>query len=126
MSYIIVKVNQDYDYVEGVEYIDSFVTEQEADNFIKEKTEQERTEWKARMSYIDGYVDAINVPDTDYNGWQAFLKQYVPFQSHWTPKDFKNDLKIYLRNPSYSVNLAGYDPPPAHNKWNNLFIVKVS
>jgi hypothetical protein len=58
MSYIIVKVNQDYDYVEGVEYIDSFVTEQEANNFIKEKIEQERTEWKARSSYIDGYVDS--------------------------------------------------------------------
>jgi hypothetical protein len=128
MSYIVVKVSHDYDYVEDVEYVDSFATEQEADNFIKEKDAASLSEHRARLAYIDGYVDAINVPDTtDYHVWQAFLKQYIPFQSHWTPKDFKNDLKYYLREHlPLSVESGvydGYDPPIA-KKLGPMFVVK--
>jgi len=127
MSYIVVKVSQDYDYVENVEYVDSFATEQEADNFIKEKDAASLSERRARLAYIDGYVDAINVPDTnDYRVWQVFLKQYIPFQSHWTPKDFKKDLKSYLREHSPSVESGvydGYDPPIA-KKLSPMFVVK--
>ena len=123
MNFIIVQVYQDYDYVEGVGYIKSFPTEEEANTFIQEKREEQDAACKARRDYIEKWVDLIECPETDYHGWKEYLKQYHPFGARYVfPKDFKKELKGYLR--THPAKLEGYDPPQANFNWDNLFVVE--
>ena len=126
MNFIVVKVDQDYDYVEGVNYIDSFLTEDEANAFVQEKSQEQTSAWRKRMDYIEEWVDAIEPPVTDYNGWKEYLVQYHPFGGRYVmPKDFKKELKGYLRT-HHSAKLEGYDPPLADFRWNGLHVVDAS
>ena len=128
LNFIVVQVDQDYDYVQGVDYIDSFATEDEAKNYIKTKQELAKETGLKRINYIDEYVNKIEVPDTDYHGWVEFLKEF-PFWSYVYPKDFKKQLKCYLYQ-NHTVKLEEYDPPEkewseAHAASVNLFIVEI-
>jgi len=126
MNFIVVQVDQDYDYVEGVRYIASFPTEDAADAFIQEKNEEQNAKWRARLDYIEQWVDAIEVPETDYHGWVEYLKQYHPFGAMYVfPKDFKKELKGFLRT-HHSATIEGYNPPPADHRWNGLHVVEIN
>ena len=91
MNFIVVRVDQNYDYVEGVRYIRSFPTEEEANAFIQEKNEEHKSAWRSKMDYIDAWVDALELPQTDRHGWLEYLKQYQIRDS--SPQDFKKNLK---------------------------------
>ena len=128
LNFIVVQVDQDYDYVQGVDYIDSFATEDEAKNYIKIKQELANETGLKRIKYIDDYVDKIEIPETDYNGWVEFLKKF-PFWSYVLPQNFKQQLKSYLYQHTL-VKLEGYDPPEkewseAHAASLNLFIIEI-
>lgn len=126
MNYIVVQVDQDYDYLAGVRYIKSFATESLAQKFIEDKLEEQNVQYKAKCEYIEKYVDSIDTPEeANYNEWKEFLKQYNFHVCWWTPNEFKKEFKIYLKN-NHPVNIAGYDPPIVSNKYNNLFIVDIS
>lgn len=126
MNFIVVRVDQNYDYVEGVNYIDSFPTEDAANAFVQEKNDEQNSAWRARLDYIEQWVDEIEPPEnTDYNGWKSYLEQYHTFGGRYVmPKDFKKELKEYLRT-HHSVKLEGYDPPSADFRWNGLHIVEI-
>lgn len=125
MNFIVVQVDQDYDYVEGVRHIASFPTEDAADAFKQEKEEEQNAKWRARLDYIEQWVDAIELPETDYHGWVEYLKQYHPFGARYVfPKDFKKNLKGYLKT-HHSAIIDGYNPPLADFKWSGLHIVEI-
>ena len=126
MNFIVVQVDQSYDYVEGVNYVQSFPTEDEAIAFVQEKEKEQSAAWRARLDYIENWVDALELPETDYNGWVEYLKQYHPFGVRYVlPQDFKKNLKGYLKT-HHSAKIDGYYPPPANFKWNGLHIVEIS
>jgi len=126
MNFIVVQVDQDYEFVEGVRHIKSFSTKDEADKFVKEKKEENLTAWQARLDYIEQWVDALDLPETDYNGWKEYLVQYHPFgKIYVTPKYFKKNLKGYLRT-HHSVTIEGYNPPLADPKYNGLHIIEIN
>lgn len=127
-NFIVVQVDQNYDYVEGVRYIARFSTEDAANAFIQEKNEEQDVKWKKRIDYIEQWVDSIQLPeDIDYNSWFQYLEKYHPFSASPTkvsPKDFHKDLKGYLRI-HHSVTIEGYDPPLADFQWNGLHVVEI-
>jgi len=125
MNYIIVQVDQDYGQVVGVRYIESFEDKESANAFILGKNEQRIAEWKNRLEYIEQWVDAIELPETDYHGWIKYLEQYHPFGVMYvTPDDFKENLMSYLT--THSVKLNEYEPPPVDLECNGFHIVKMS
>lgn len=128
-NFIVVQVDQDYDYVEGVRYIASFPTEEAANAFKQEKEEEQNVKWRARFDYIEKWVDAIKLPENiDYKSWCKYLGEYHPFSAKpmkVSPQDFHKELKGYLRT-YHSVTLEGYDPPAADFKWNGLHVVKIN
>jgi len=127
MNFIVVQVHQNYDMVEGVDYIKSFSTEEEATAYIQKEKEKEEAAWKSRLEYIEQWVDAIECPETDYNGWKEYLKRYHPFGVMYVlPQNFKKNLKEYLR--THSAEIEGYDPPKANFEWYSysLFVVKIA
>jgi len=66
--FVIVRVHQDYDYVEKLEYVKSFDTEGEAKDWIALKHEECRILWKARDEYVDEYMEGIEKPpEMGYN-----------------------------------------------------------
>lgn len=124
MSFAVVRVDQYYDYVEGVECIDVFQTEQEANNLIQEMKDKRDTSWKDYDKYIETFVDNIDPPKTDYQGWEEYIKQFFGNDCRYVlPKDFKKELKRYLRD--YSPKLEGYNPPSIILGWTNLFVVEI-
>lgn len=125
MNFIVVKVFSDYDYTEYVDYIGKFSTEEEANYFIQSKKDEQNSDWKIRRDYIDKWVDTLELPETDYNGWKEYLTQYYPFGARYVmPKDFKKELKYYL-NTNHPANFKNYNPPPADLRWSNLFVVEI-
>ena len=84
---------------EDVECIKSFSTEDEANGYRRAIEDRRDSDWRTRCEYIDQWVEAMELPKTDYNGWLEYLKQYHPFGASYVfPKDFKLALKNYLRN----------------------------
>lgn len=126
-NFIVVQAHLDYDYVEGVDYIAKFNSEEEANKFISDKKEKQDAEWSARCNYINEWVDAIELPETDYNGWKEFLATWGTFShpsKYIYPKDFKNEFKRFLMQ-YYSFSFEGYNPPAFHFHASNLFIIEV-
>lgn len=122
--FAVIRVDQDYDYVEGAECIGSFPTEQEANDLINKMKSDTVTSWTNRVRYIDAFVESLSIPDTDYHGWLEFLKKFHPFGERYVfPKDFKGELKRYLA--SRHAKLEGYDPPKAISGTTNLFAVEI-
>lgn len=126
MNFIVVKVETDYDYVEDVFYVEKFKTKEEAVKFISDRKEKQNSDWSARCKYVEQWVDAIELPETDYNGWKEFLKTWNAFchpDRYIRRKDFKNQFKDYLMK--YSFKFEGYNPPEVNFNSNNLFIIEV-
>ena len=125
MSFIVVKVDQNYDYVEDVRYIASFPTEHAAQAFVKEKKEEQDEKWRARRDYIEQWVNTITLPETDAQGWKEFLQPFHPFGERGMFRQFfHQELKNYLRT-YHSVKLEGYNPPIADWRWDGLHVVHI-
>jgi len=126
MSFAVIKVTIDrYDgMLEGAECLDTFATEQEATDLIQKIKEKQSNVWRERINYIENFVDKIELPKTEYQGWLEFLKQFHPFGIRYVfPKDFKREYKNYLRN--YNPKLEGYNPPYYNFNWNREDLVVV-
>ncbi len=124
MSYAVIQVQLSYDFIEGVDFIAKFDTEEQADAFKDEKVSEQREQWVKKCNYINNWVEAIEVPQTDYNEWREFCEKYHPFaQRHIRPQEFKEAFKDYLKK--YRYTFEGYNPPECHFKWNNLFVVEI-
>ena len=123
--FAVVLADRDYDYIRGIECVETFYTESEAEGFVKDLIYQRDSSCKERVDYIDSFVEAIELPETDYHGWLEFLKQFHPFGDTYVfPKDFKEIFKRYLFDHSYTAE--GYNPP----KWlfcnaNDYFVVEI-
>ena len=129
MNFIVVQANVDYDYVESVSYVASFPTYVAADIFIQEKKAEQNRDRLARFEYIEKWVDAIEIPETDYEGWMKFLDQWDNFMRNKNPQNFKKELKAFLRTSNHRFNnhyFNQYDPPSADFRCNNLFIVEIT
>jgi hypothetical protein len=128
MSFAVIRVDQpDGEYVEGVECIYVSPTEQEADDYLQKMKNDRNTVWENRMDYIEKFVDDINLPAAPgYQDWIEYTKQYHPFGCCYVmPKDFKKELKGYLRT-HYSAKIEGYSPPDLQDhQWEPLFVVEV-
>ena len=122
--YAIIEVYLNYDYVEGVECAETFDTKEEAESKLKQIKDSISDAQKKRSEYIDEWVDEIELPETDYQGWVEYLKQFHPFGAMYVfPKDFKRGLKSYLRTYT-NAKLEGYDPPPCVLS-RDLYVVEI-
>lgn len=122
--YAVIRVDQYYDDVEGAECLASFPTREEAEKHVQEIKDERDRLYRENQAYIDRFVEAIEVPKTDYAGWVAFLKQFSFFGDRYIlPQDFKYTMKSYLREQV--PPLAGFNPPPVKHGFNNLFVVVV-
>ncbi len=127
IEFFVVSVDQNYDYVEGLEFISHHPTDDEA-MAAKKKLEDDWYQLlHKRNEYIKSFVEAIELPDTDYQGWIEFLKKFDTFGHRYTmPKDFKKDFLSHLTNThnGYSTTYGGYSPPPCPSR-PNLYIMEV-
>jgi len=131
MNYIVIQIDLDYDYCMGAGFVEGFEAEDEADAFIAEKRALQDAAWKARCDYIEGWVDAIEVPEKVCpDDWQKFLKKYG-YPGRVSPSSFKNMFKNYLRQygttpeESDAVGLKDYKPPYADFQWSELHVVNL-
>ncbi len=122
--FAVLRIDQWYDGVEGIECIDAFPTEEEA-NQLKQSMEKERDEsYRKKIEYIENFVDNIVLPETDYQGWLEFLPKYFGKGCMYVfPKDFKRELKPYLNN--YEPKLEGFNPPQKISGWDHLWVVEI-
>ena len=105
--FAVIRVHQDYDYVEGLEFIASFTTEEKAQSYIEQKNEAYRVSFLQRKHYIEKYVDAMEVPvfincnPESFKEWNDFIIEmyncgngYKP--SHVNGLNFKEQFKEHL------------------------------
>jgi hypothetical protein len=125
MKYAVIRVDQDYDYVEGAECLAAFDTEYEASALITKIKAEQTAATRRRLDYVEQFVDKIVLPEPpEYNGWLEFLKIYFGEAGRYVyPKDFHMSLKRYLME--YSPTIEGYDPPKREPVWHNLFVVEI-
>lgn len=111
-EFIVVGVESDYDYVEGVNYVKTFSTREEAESFIKDERDYRNEMWHKRAAYIKEWVDNIDGIEGNESKWRGRLNMY---QAH-NPPILKTLICRYLesRSPAYQPDwpeLEGYDPP---------------
>lgn len=123
--FALIKVHQDYDYVEGAECISSFSSEKEAQDFLSKLKSDQDLSWKNRRDYISNFVDQLTVPEMNYQEWNDFL-QKLNLWRYILPKDFKEELKRHLLTSSYKYPDASYDPPVALRGADNIFVVEIT
>ena len=117
----VIQTCQFYDEIHSVTCSKTCATEAEANGAIQQMKDNRDEAWSKRMDYVEEFVDAIDPPEpTTYNEWQEYLKQFSPFGDRYVfPKDFKKELKGYLRTHNNDT-IIGYDPPPvewSHAEW---------
>lgn len=115
--YAIIQVNMDYDYCEGVQFVKSFATEEEANVFIQAQKDRYVETWKAKMEYVDEYINNIKIPETtpgnmeQFHGWKKFVEIYFPGWTTVSPNNFKTSLRSFLKDRHRIENLPDYTPP---------------
>jgi hypothetical protein len=131
--FIVVKVDQCYDYVEGVEYKEKFNTAEEAQNHINKLKEEDVNSYLRRKEYVENFVNDIKMPDFEaypvnerYKACRDFLKDV--YSSEWvstfiTTKNFRDALNSHLINHDTKYN--NFNPPVITRNAENLFIIEV-
>ena len=123
----VIEVFMDYDYVEGVQHVQSFSTEEEAQQHIEKLKKQESDKFQKYKTYIEEYVDKIELPDLTgsnwFSIWDEFKKPY-PCGFNSTPKDFHENLKSSLIINGYKINKDDFSPPPRMRN-RELFVVEI-
>lgn len=124
--FVIVQVDQDYDYIEGVNFVDVFKTEEEAVAYILNAENKDKESHRIFAKYVDEWVDSIKILKTDnYNEWKEFVNKYMCcFAPAFKEEGFKEELRIYLKSRSIT-KLKGFNPPKCTHDGYNLFIVEV-
>ena len=131
--FIVVDVNLDYDYVEGVEYVEKFDSGELAIGYIELIQKKWKNDWQTRKQYVDDFVSAIKMPESGYDEWNAFIVDYPLPLNRATPNNFLTRLKYYLyKNYSdtemilYGWLRDRYDPPVVDcPNGNNLYVVEI-
>lgn len=123
--FAVIYVDPDYYYVQGVACVAVRATEAEAKAVVADRKKVHDEMHRARLDYIDRFVDAIVVPAfANYAEFQRFMAYYdIPSPSA-TLDRFQQALKIQLRT-GYTIKDSGYNPPPRPAPVHNLLVVEI-
>lgn len=127
-KFAVVEVDADHcdGYVAGVECLAVYDLEAVAQAHIDSIREKTDAAWVRRCSYIQGFVDGIDVPDLPYVEWMAWVKQHMPYNSYMTRDSFRKDFRRYLEKGHPPAEpLDGYDPPPEPIRHGDLFVMEI-
>jgi hypothetical protein len=122
-KWAVVQVEQDHDNVEGVECLATFSTEQEAHVEMQRRRDDSRYALVKHNAYISEFVDKIELPDTNYAGWLAFLET-LGICRHWEKRCFRENYSLHLRTGG-ATPLAGFKPPPLPKSSRGLFVMEI-
>jgi hypothetical protein len=129
-KFAVIKAYQDYDYLEGLECVISFPTEQEAKDYIKSKEDDRMAAFKRRDAYVEQFVAGINPPDTQPQ-FMIYTNKFS-FGCNVTQENFKPFLKVYLSQHCLDgeylrKNFKEFENyyPSAFLPYENLFVVEI-
>jgi len=112
LSFVVVRVQACYDHIEDVLFVKQFDDELSANDYIQNEKQRESYELIARRNNIEGWVDALKVPENlNHTEWVDYLKPYFGEHRFVRPQDFKQELKNTLRSLSCSFQAENYNPP---------------
>lgn len=116
-KFAVIHVILDYDYVEDVEWIATFDSEQEANEHIESLRTRRNTAWANRVEYIEKWVEQIDVPTDDTADYGSFVQSWVDNNPNYhfvhnyiCRSRFKDELMRYLKR-YYGAQFPGYNPP---------------
>lgn len=122
--FALIKVHQDYDYVEGAECISSFSSEKDAQDFLSKLKAEQQLSSKNRDDYIRKFVERLEVPQMNYEEWKVLLER-LGLWRYIMPVDFKPELTWHLLTSNYKYPDPSYDPPVALSA-DNIFVVEIT
>jgi hypothetical protein len=113
--FIIVKVDQNYDDVEGVELITQFATEKEASDYMEYRKKEYIESANAHVKYIDDFVAKFPEPKTHQE-----REKFTPYMTH--NPNFRQALRYNLISKNFKPD--NFNPPVIIDSYN-LFILEV-
>lgn len=121
--FAIVRVNQDYDYVNGVDWVKGgFATCEEAQAYIDALKTADKETQKRRLEFNKAFLARLKLPE-DPEKWKEFLAAFNGCWRGCTQGSFKTQFAIYMGNVKFEG--MGYDPPTVTWDGNDLYIVEV-
>jgi hypothetical protein len=123
--FALIKVHQDYDYVEGAECISSFSSEKDAQDFLSKLKAEQDLSWKNRHDYIREFVEQLKVPQMNYEEWKSFLEK-LGIGRYIFPVDFKPELIRCLLTSNHKYPDPSYNPPVGLRGADNIFVVEIT
>ena len=131
MSYAVIRVNQNYDYVESVECLITFPEKESAYKYVQDLQKEIRDFWDRHSKYVKDFVHGLEIP-INYPDWRSFMEQLIPKPNisfntfiHF-PDVFRRDLCHYFI--TYKPTFGGFNPPSSKfDGWlpSELFVVKL-
>jgi hypothetical protein len=125
--FAVVKIMQEYEYVEDVKCIFSSLSQQECIDYINKLREERLFAVKDRQDYCSKFVDDLEVPELDSNAWIEYLKTFFgdsKYLCYISRQDFKSKLKGILFTTTKKIK--DFNPPPKPSDISfNLFVVEI-
>ena len=152
-TFAVIKVDQDYDYVQGCCCLGAFKTKKEAEAFIAGQQLEADTSWKVKEEYVDKFLLTLPPLVTDAEGpaaylaWKPYIEKFYPFEPQFYSsikgireqlrkrllESSKKDVAGLMDQTKSETNLhygksgdfmKAFDPPEAFY-FSNAFIVEI-
>lgn len=125
--FAVVQVFQDYDYVEGVECVKVFRSEQECYDYIQDISRKSQEAFAKRNEYTLQYI-AEKCQPFKYERWEKFKSRFHPLLASCVDRtNFVPVLCNELMRTSYLPDSCkDYDPPPEGQYPYGMHVVKLT
>jgi hypothetical protein len=127
--FAVILIDQDYDYIEGLECVKCFNTEQEANDFIVSENQKHQDSHTELCKYIDKFIDEnVDIPDLlEYSQWNVYRNKFELRDAAFVyPGNLKEVLKGRLKwgHDVPAVIKDKFNPPPIY-ACGNLRVVEI-
>ena len=79
MSYVVIEIDMNYDFIENVKIKKIFNSKEECEEYIKSREKEFYKSFELKNKYIDNFVKTIRLPDLNGNSykiWEEFVSKF--------------------------------------------------
>jgi len=118
MSYVVIEIDMNYDFIENVKIKKIFNSKEECEEYIKSREKEFYKSFELKNKYIDNFVKTIRLPDLNGNSykiWEEFVSKFGLNPALVNIYNFYSSLAACFKSNSL-IEIEGYNPPEVkHN-----------
>lgn len=113
MSYVVIEIDMNYDFIENVKIKKIFNSKEECEEYIKSREKEFYKSFELKNKYIDNFVKTIRLPDLNGNSykiWEEFVSKFGLNPALVNIYNFYSSLAACFKTNNLT-KIEGYNPP---------------